>query len=93
MSKSMSFIIAVVVAVPAFAYAQTAPGSASSDVDSGGISTNGIGPGGSLIAPGLAPAGGNIDQVESGVRLAPGPAGQLSGTPLLSTPRSRGPRR
>jgi hypothetical protein len=92
MSKSMSCIIAVlVVAVPALAYAQTAPGS--SDVNSGGISTNGIGPGGTLIAPGLAPAGGNIDQVESGVRLAPGPAGELSGTPLLSTPRSRAPRR
>ena len=103
MSKYMSWIVTVMVlAVPASAYAQAgggpsgataAPGPASSDVNSGGMSTNGIGLGGTLVAPGLAPARGNIDQVESGVRLVPGPAGQLSGTQLLSTPRSGARRR
>jgi hypothetical protein len=61
MSKYMSCIVtAMVFAVPASAYAQAgggpsgataAPGPASSDVNSGGMSTNGIGPGGPWSLP------------------------------------------
>ena len=98
MLKTTSCIIAVMaIAISSSASAQTpggratvAPGGASSDVNPGGMSLGGIGPGGTLIAPGLAPTGANIDQIESGVPLAPGPAGQL---PSPTTPRTRLQRR
>jgi len=97
MFKTMSCIIAVTaVAILASASAHArggasrstvAPGPASSDVNVGGMSPGGIGPGGTLIAPGAAPIGTNIDQVQSGVPMAPGPAGQLSGEQVPTTPR------
>jgi len=70
-----------------------APGATASDVNAGGMSQGGIGPGRTLIAPGAAPTGMSIDQVQSGVPLAPGPAGQLSGEQMLTTPRLPPPTR
>ncbi|HKA71553.1 MAG TPA: hypothetical protein VKE26_07090 [Xanthobacteraceae bacterium] len=98
MLKTMSCIVAVVaIAMSSAASAQApggratvAPGAAASGVNPGGMSPGGIGPGGTLIAPGLAPTGANIDQIESGVPLAPGPAGQFQPP---TTPRMRPQRR
>lgn len=94
MLKTMSCIVAVVAIAMSSAASAQAPGGratvAPGAATSGGMSPGGIGPGGTLIAPGLAPTGANIDQIESGVPLAPGPAGQFQPP---TTPRMRPQRR
>jgi hypothetical protein len=71
-----------------------APGFDYSNPNSGFVNPGGIGSGGVMIAPGAGANGLNVDQIgPGGGRVAPGLAGQESGTNLLTSPRLNPSRR